>query len=230
MKDINIIFDADDTLWENQLIFNKFTAFFEKILEDNHINKKEALERLLFHDQESYKRNEFGNVYYCQSMKKTLKEFGKADDKILNTVQKKHDELFNRPPEVFSGVKDTLIYLKEKGFNLYLMTKGYYPVQMKKVEESNLEDLFISIIITTRKDKEIYENICRKYKFVKENTYMVGNSPKSDIIPAAETGMNAIYIPSKSLWELEHSEISQDLSNIYTLTDFNKLKEFFDGL
>jgi len=230
MKDINIIFDADDTLWENQQIFNDFTDFFESLLEKHKINRKKAMERLLHHDKESYKRNEFGNVYYCQSMKKTLSELGIRDDHIIESIQKKHDLLFNKPPRVFKGVRDTLEYLKDRGFNLFVMTKGYYPVQLRKVEESKLEDLFISIIITTRKDEEIYENICKKYKLDKSKTYMVGNSPKSDIIPAASIGMKAIYIPSSSLWGLEHSEIDQQLDNIFELERFDELKEFFNGL
>ena len=230
MKDINIIFDADDTLWENQQIFNEFTLFFESILEQNNIDKKKALERLLHHDRQSYARNEFGNIYYCESMKKTLSEFGIKNIEIIESIQKKHDLLFNNPPKVFEGVKDTLKYLKEKGFNLFLMTKGYYPVQMRKVEESKLEDMFLSIIITTRKDEDIYENICKKYNLDKTKTYMIGNSPKSDIIPAANIGMNAIYIPSSSLWELEHSDIDPDLDNIFEIEKFDELKEFFNEI
>ncbi|MCK9224865.1 MAG: HAD family hydrolase [Candidatus Muirbacterium halophilum] len=223
----NIIFDADDTLWENQLFFNEFADYFKKILVENNIDVEQGCKVLLDFDEQSYKRHEFGNFYYIQSMIKTLKHFNIKSDDIFQKIKNKHDELFEHPPVLFDGVEEIINYLHNKNIKLYILTKGYYPVQMKKIEESCIEKFFVSVIISTRKNVQVYKNIISRYNLDEENTWMIGNSPKSDIIPALEAGMKAIYIPSNSLWELEHEELDYNNERLCKIESIKNLKEIF---
>lgn len=223
----NIIFDADDTLWENQRFFNEFTDIFRDMIKENNIDVKNASEILMRFDEESYKRNEFGNVYYRESMIRTLNFFNIDSHENIHRINSEHDRLFEHPPVLFDDVYETVEYLYEKGYSLYILTKGYYPVQMKKVEQSGLEKYMISVIITTRKDNQIYKNIISRYNLDEKKTYMIGNSPKSDITPALNAGMNAIYIPSHSLWELEHEELDNTCERLREIKEFRQLKEIF---
>ncbi len=225
---LTLIIDADDTLWENQLNFNNFTEFFKNLLTEFNIPEYDGLQTLEHFDSISYSNNEFGNVYYKESMKKTLAKFGFDSEEIHNRIDNKHDKIFNHAPLLFDGVKETLEYIKEKNVILYILTKGYYPVQMTKIELSGIDEIFDGFIVTTRKNREVYENLIIKYKLDKQNTYMVGNSPKSDILPALEAGLNAVYIPSKFLWELENCNIPESNSNYFKLDNFSKLKDFVD--
>ncbi|MGM0607332.1 MAG: HAD hydrolase-like protein [Candidatus Muiribacteriota bacterium] len=224
---MNLIIDADDTLWENQLFFNQFTQFFKELINELNLDEKETMKTLLKFDSISFKNNLFGNIYYKESMKKTLHKFNKGCEELYFRIEKKHDELFRHPPVLFDNVEETIRNLHKK-HHLFLLTKGNYSVQMEKVEKSDIEKFFQGIIISTRKNIDVYKNLIYRYKLDKEKTYMIGNSPKSDIIPALEAGLNAVYIPSETLWELEAHPLPDNNNSLFKLKKFADLKGFFN--
>jgi putative hydrolase of the HAD superfamily len=108
--------------------------------------------------------------------------------------------------EIISGVAETLQYLAPK-HHLILMTKGNITEQTGKVERSGLKEYFSAIEIVAEKDVPTYRSVIAKYELPLESSWMVGNSPKSDINPAIGAGLNAVFVPHDNTWILEHEDV-----------------------
>ena len=96
-------------------------------------------------------------------------------------------------------VPETLRYLSER-HRLILMTKGALAEQSGKVERSGLKEYFAAVEIVAEKDPATYSRVVEKYELERDSTWMVGNSPKSDINPALAAGLNAVFVPHGDTW------------------------------
>ena len=155
---------------------------------------------------------------YILSMIETLTRITKNDASLdlVNKVIELGKDLSKKPVELIDGVEEVLKALYNK-YILILATKGDLLDQERKLKKSGLGKYFRHVEIMTEKKKENYENLIKKINCDPKNFLMVGNSPKSDILPVLELGGNAIHIPFKTTWA--HEEIS-DKENV----DFMKLK------
>ena len=119
-------------------------------------------------------------------------------------------------------------YLAER-HHLILMTKGAMAEQSGKVERSGLKDYFAAIEIVGEKDLATYRSITSKYALASDSTWMVGNSPKSDINPALAAGLNAVFVPHGNTWILEHEEIALATppSRLLIVESFAVLRQHF---
>jgi putative hydrolase of the HAD superfamily len=104
-------------------------------------------------------------------------------------------------------VPETLQYLSER-HRLVLVTKGAMVEQSGKIERSRLKEYFAAVEIVAEKDPAAYTRIIEKYKLDRTVTWMVGNSPRSDINPALAVGLNAVFVPHGNTWILEHEELN----------------------
>jgi putative hydrolase of the HAD superfamily len=112
----------------------------------------------------------------------------------------------NMPIEYLPGVEQTLPVLKE-GYRLILFTKGDYREQLDKVERSGVVSYVHHVEITSEKKPGDYHRVVEHYRIDREASWMVGNSPRSDVNPALEAGLGAVYIPHPRTWSLEHEEV-----------------------
>jgi putative hydrolase of the HAD superfamily len=119
--------------------------------------------------------------------------------------------------EVISGVPETLEYLTHRGHHLVVMTKGNITEQSSKVERSGLKHYFTAVEIVAEKTVSAYCGIIDKYSFAPETTWMVGNSPRSDINPALAAGINAVFVPHDNTWILEHESVNPTPAGIKLL-------------
>jgi putative hydrolase of the HAD superfamily len=111
------------------------------------------------------------------------------------------------PVEIIAGVTETLHYLSQR-HHLILMTKGAFAEQNGKVERSGLKDYFGAVEIVSEKDVPTYQAVVSKYSLSPDATWMIGNSPKSDINPALGAGLNAVFVPHGDTWVLEHEKVA----------------------
>jgi len=209
MERFVFIFDADDTLWENQELFEEFEKEWENILLKYDIDLKKASEYLKELDLECFKLGKFGNIYFLESMEKTLKKFLSPDilNKELVKIRMIHDDIFLKPPRVHEGIEKVLSFLKKHNQIMYILTKGHYSTQKRKIEESGLEDYFNGFIVVNNKNIETYKRIENQYGFSPNTTVMIGNSPKSDINPPLKLGWFAIFFERTLLWDFETEEL-----------------------
>ena len=129
--------------------------------------------------------------------------------------------------QLLEGVIETLDYLSPR-YSLVLLTKGDVEEQKLKVERSGIEELFRQVVIVQEKDVATYHRVAKELQVVPKQTWMVGNSPRSDINPALAAGLNAVYIPHPHTWRLEHEEVQNTgEGQLLTLSTFADLRTYF---
>ncbi len=201
-----IAFDADDTLWVNELNFRETEAAFYRLMEE--YGKEEDLWESLF-DSEMKNIPVFGfgakTLVIC--MMETAAKFsgGKTDSVLVDRIIELGRELVSKPMVLFDGTEEVLSELKKR-YNLILATKGDLLEQERKIRKSGLAGYFGHIEIMSDKKKENYARLLDKTDCRPENFLMVGNSVKSDIVPVLEIGGYAIHIPYHIVWEYEKHE------------------------
>ena len=131
--------------------------------------------------------------------------------------------------QVLPRVHETLEYLTSRRHQLILVTKGDLKEQSGKVERSGLKDYFSAVEIVAEKHVPEFRAIRGRYRLAAEHTWMVGNSPKSDINPALGAGINAVFVPHDDTWVLEHEELTsaEPPTRLLVLRVFAELAEHF---
>jgi putative hydrolase of the HAD superfamily len=130
--------------------------------------------------------------------------------------------------ELLPDVPQTLEYLGGR-HRLILMTKGAVAEQTGKIERSGLKEYFAATEIVAEKDLAAYEALIEKHKLARDSTWMIGNSPRSDINPALAAGLHAVFVPHGNTWILEHDEVSSASppQRLLIVGRFAELREHF---
>jgi putative hydrolase of the HAD superfamily len=124
------------------------------------------------------------------------------------------------------GVVDTLTELGTR-HRLLLLTKGATDEQQQKIDASALAPHFEHVHIVAEKHVDTYRDLVRRHDLDPTATWMIGNSPKSDVVPARGAGLRAVFIPNAHTWALEHAELDPDDDGILRLTAVSELLEHF---
>jgi putative hydrolase of the HAD superfamily len=223
-----ILIDADDTLWENTIHFEKTITGFISQLE--HLGYTAEYIRHILNETE--RRNIRQHGYGVRSFRRSLEDTylklagNMARREIVKEIERVAAELEATPPHVLEGVPETLAYLA-KHHRLILLTKGEPAEQAGKVERSGLQSYFDAIEIVLEKDSVTYERMIVQFKIVKSHGWMVGNSPRSDINPALHAGLNAVFIPHSATWETDQAELESGTGRLLILSAFRELREHF---
>jgi putative hydrolase of the HAD superfamily len=223
-----LLIDADDTLWENNIFFEKAIDHFITQLE--HLGyTREYIRHIL---NETEKRNIRQHGYGVRSFKRSLEDTylklagNAARRELIKEIEKIAAELESTPPHILDGVPETLAYLA-KHHRLILLTKGEPAEQAGKVERSGLQTYFDAIEIVMEKAADTYDRMIEQFKIVKSYGWMIGNSPRSDINPAVQSGLNAVFIPHHATWELEKMELESGAGRLLILSTFRDLRTHF---
>jgi putative hydrolase of the HAD superfamily len=223
-----LIVDAEDTLWENNIVFEKAIAHFISQLE--YLGYTPGYVRHILNETE--RRNIRQHGYGVRSFRRSLEDTylklagNMARREIVKGVEQMAAELENTPPRILEGVPETLAYLAKR-HRLILLTKGEAAEQAGKVERSGLQSYFDAIEIVIEKDAKTYERLIRQFKIVKSHGWMVGNSPLTDINPALQAGLNAVLIPYAPAWHAEKGEVESGTGKLLVLSAFRALREHF---
>jgi putative hydrolase of the HAD superfamily len=204
-----LLIDADDTLWENNIYFERAIAEFISFL--NHREYSPELVRLVLNDveRESIVKHGYGLHSFTHSLVDTFEKLSvdPVTPESHERIRSFAHQIADHPIEVLPGVPETLQYLGER-HNLIMMTKGNPAEQSGKVTRSGLSKYFSAVEIVAEKDESTYRSAVAKYALPADATWMVGNSPKSDINPALAAGLHAVFIPHGNTWILEHEELA----------------------
>jgi len=225
-----LLIDADDTLWENNIYFEHAIAKFISFLDHQEHTAEEV--RLVLNDveREDILKHGYGLHSFANSLVGTFERLSvepiTAD--LHQTIRGFANEIAEHPVEIIAGVAETLAYLATK-HHLILMTKGNFTEQSGKIERSGLKQYFSAVEIVAEKNVRAYREIISKYALLAESSWMVGNSPKSDINPALGAGINAVFVPHDNTWILEHEEVTPAAGpgRLLQLERFRDLQEHF---
>jgi putative hydrolase of the HAD superfamily len=226
----NIMIDADDTLWENNIYFEHAIANFISFLEHKKMSSEEVRQVINRVEHENIKAHGYGIASFAKALVRTFEELSvePITPALHETVHGFALAIAERPIEFIEGVEDTLKYLHSR-HRLLLVTKGNHEEQTAKVQRSNLSRYFEAIEVVPEKDAKTYAKLGEKYGLEARNTWMIGNSPKSDINPALEAGFNAIFVPHANTWQLEHCDLARPIPPqvLLTLEGFSALQDHF---
>ena len=207
MEKIQVIgFDADDTLWENEMLFrNTEKAFFE-LLEKYEVQHRLSQE-LYKTEIENLKVYGYGIKGFMLSMIETALHVTnhQIEASHINDIIELGRKMLNAPVHIIKNVPETLNQLQQK-YRLILVTKGDLLEQQRKLRISNLEAYFHHIEIMSEKDSGQYQRLLDHLDISPEAFVMVGNSLKSDVLPPLAIGCKAVHIPFHTTWT--HEEIT----------------------
>lgn len=225
MKGIKVIvFDADDTLWDNQSYFDKAEDVFTEELKE--YGAAEELSEILFKTESANMPVlGYGAKAVCISMMETALAVsgGKVSGDRLARILSAAKSLLSLQATPLPGVEATLKALKDSGlYRLIVLTKGDLLDQENKLRRSGLSEYFDRTIVVSNKGTKEYLDLCQSEGIAPAEMVMVGNSFKSDIQPVIEIGGRGIYIPFHTIWQ---HELTQEFDH----QDIVRL-ESFDGI
>jgi putative hydrolase of the HAD superfamily len=225
-----LLIDADDTLWENNIYFERAIANFISFLNHHEYSAAQVREVLNEVERECIIKHGYGLHSFAHALVDTFERLAvePLTPALHETVRGFAHTIAGHPVEIIAGVPETLEYLSAR-HHLILMTKGAIAEQSGKIERSGLKEYFAAVEIVSEKDASTYRAVVAKYDLPQDITWMVGNSPKSDINPALAAGLNAVFVPHGNTWILEHEEVVQAIppSRLLVVNDFAGLQEHF---
>lgn len=204
-----IAFDADDTLWVNEPLFQRTQEQFKALFHS--LATGDEMENLLYETERNNLRFfGYGIKGFTLSLLETAIQLsgGQVNGQTLQKIIDFGKEMLQHPIEVLEGVEDTLKALSPF-YKLMVITKGDLFDQENKLARSGLADYFSVVEIVSEKNEASYEAVFKRHQLVPEQVLMVGNSLKSDIIPVCKIGAHAIHIPFHTTWVHEQVEKQQ---------------------
>ena len=223
----SLIFDADDTLWENNVLFERVVEAYLDWLAHPTLDRRQIRDILDEVEAANAKNNGYGARAFLRNLGQT---FERLHARPVTTAQQLEIEtlaegLLRHDIELMPGVVDVLDALGTR-HDLYLLTKGDEQEQHRKVAASGLAPHFRAVHVVPEKDVAVYLAVAGEHGLDPAMTWMIGNSPKSDILPARAAGMNAVFIPHRQTWILEQAELPVD-DRVLTVTSFPDLLRHF---
>lgn len=203
-------FDADDTLWQNEQFFRmterQFAGLLADFAEADHLG-----ERLLEAERRNLGHYGFGIKGFTLSMIETAIDVtdGNVPARVIAEILDAGREMLRHPVETLPHAEETLAELAHS-HRLVLITKGDLFDQERKVAASGLGELLDAVEIVSDKNTDTYRTLFARHGDGPERAMMVGNSLKSDVIPAIEAGGWGVHVPHDLTWELEHAEAPRE--------------------
>ncbi len=205
--DWTIAFDADDTLWHNEVIFEKVHDRYRELLAQYHDTA--TVDRTLLETElRNLELYGYGVKGFTLSAIETAIQLtrGKISAEEVSRIVTLGRDMLAHPVELLEGVHATLAALAQRQ-TLLVITKGDLRDQERKLEKSGLAPFFHHVEIVSEKDEAAYLRILRRHAIDPRSFMMVGNSLKSDILPVLALGGAAVYIPYHVTWAAERAEL-----------------------
>ncbi len=224
----HLIFDADDTLWENNIYFEQAFEEFCEYLGHSSLTPDEIRSILDEIEIESNKIHGYGAVNFGRNLSDCYLRLAEraVEEHDLKRVKAFAHRILQQEIELMPGVSETLPFLAEK-HELTLFTKGEPVEQNRKIDLSGLRPLFVHCEVVKEKNRDAYTRLASVRGFDPKRTWMIGNSPRSDINPALAAGLRAAFVPHRRTWTLEREEVRDVDGRLVVLNRFDELLELF---
>jgi putative hydrolase of the HAD superfamily len=225
-----LFIDADDTLWQNNVLFERVFGLFAEWLAHPILTSDQLREVLFAIDAANIARGGgYGAAAFVHCLGECVAKVRDtpASEAELLQIQQLAAPLLRRDTvELLRDVAETLTVLGTRN-DLFLLTKGDPAEQRTNLEASGLAGHFRDVHIVQEKTPDTYRRLLTEGRRSPADTWMIGNSPRSDIIPARKAGMGAVHIPNPNLWAHERATIDPDDTGILRLARFAELTDHF---
>lgn len=222
--------DADDTLWHNETIFRLSQKRFAELLAD-HAEEPVLMDRLAIIERRNLRLYGYGVKGFTLSMIETAMELcdGAAPPHIIREILAAGREMLSHPVEPLPGVEETVARLA-RNYRLILVTKGDLLDQERKLAASGLGEHFSGVEIVSEKDRSTYERVFSRHGTGPSEAVMVGNSMKSDVLPAIEAGAWGVHIPYHITWAHELADAPEGHPRYFSLSSIDELDNLLDHI
>ena len=225
-----LLIDADDTLWENNIYFERAIAAFIGFLDHKEYSSAEVRQTLNVVERDTILTHGYGLTSFTHALVTCFERLSPAPvtEDRRERIRGFARAIAEQEIELLPGVKETLASLASR-HKLILMTKGDHAEQAGKLARSGLSELFSSVEIVAEKDPPTYREVVARLNVTPGSVWMVGNSPKSDINPSLAAGLNAVFLFHKDTWVLEHAALdaAPEGQHLIELDAFTKLRDIF---
>jgi putative hydrolase of the HAD superfamily len=203
-----LLIDADDTLWENNIYFERSFDDFCEFLAHSMLTPFQIREALNEIETVNAQIHGYGSRNFGRNLQQAYERLAEREIRTgdLQHIMSLAERILEQPLELIEGVEETLAALASRN-DLTLFTKGNAEEQRLKVDRSGLGRYFRHTAIVKEKDAAAYLDLVNVRALPSRNTWMIGNSPKSDINPALEAGIGAVLVPHPHTWVLERQDL-----------------------
>lgn len=224
IKNIKIVgFDADDTLWINEPLYQETEKHFCRIIKP-YFAEEETTKELFKTEMQNLELYGYGAKGFMLSMIETALRV--SENKIsvpeINLIIELGKKLLNEPIVLLENVEIVLKKLQPK-YKLILATKGDLLDQERKLRKSGLTDYFHHIEIMSDKHENNYKKLIERLDILPEDFVMIGNSVKSDILPVINVGAKAIHVPFEVTWQHEKHHEDTDKDKFITVNNLSEV-------
>jgi putative hydrolase of the HAD superfamily len=219
---------ADDTLWENNVLFERVIDAYLDWLAHPTLDRAATRRVLNEVERANVVVHGYGSASFLRSLGDAFERLNErpATPAEAHRIAELAAALVNHEVELVPGVAETLAELGTR-HDLLLLTKGDLAEQQRKIDASNLAHHFRSVHIVAEKRVTTYRELVTEQGLATSSTWMIGNSPQSDILPARAAGLGAVFIPNQHTWALEQDELDPDDDGVLHLRRFPELVEHF---
>lgn len=223
-------FDADDTLWQNETFFRLTQERFLQVLQD-HADPHQLRERLEAAERRNLDYYGFGVKGFTLSMIETAVEVteGRIPASVIGDLVAMGRQLLEHPMELLPHARTTVTVLAQD-YRLVLITKGDLLHQERKLAQSGLGDLFDGVEIVSDKTEATYRAAFARHGTGADQAMMVGNSLKSDVIPALTAGAWGVHVPHEHEWAYEAARAPTDHRRFHVIADLGDLPALVERL
>lgn len=223
-----LLCDADDTLWENNIYFEEAIREFIELVDHPVLSPAEvrrSLDRVELHN---IKLRGYGTANFGLNLAECFEGLrGRPADAVeRRRLQGMADQVLHAPVTPIPGVPETLAEL-DRRYRLGLVTKGDKTEQRSKLGRSGLASAFEYVATVPEKDTECYQTVVMELGADPDRTWMIGNSPKSDINPALEAGLGAVLVRNDNTWRLEMQALPVGHERYRAVRRFSDLTSIF---
>jgi putative hydrolase of the HAD superfamily len=216
-------FDADDTLWQNETFFRLTEQRFTDLLSEHGAHEVISA-KLLEAERRNLRFYGYGVKGFTLSMIETAVEVtkGEVPASVIAEILSFGRQMLQNPVETLPHARETLDALAGR-YRILLITKGDLFDQERKLAQSGLGDYFSAVEIVSDKTPSVYERIFTRHGDGPGRAVMVGNSLKSDVVPAIRAGSWGVYVPHDLTWVLEHEEAPEADPRFRRIADLGQL-------
>jgi len=223
-------FDADDTLWQNESFFRLTQDRLTELLAD-YVDADHLQIQLLTAERRNLGHYGFGVKGFTLSMIETAIEVteGRVPSLVIAEIMAAGREMLEHPIELLPHARAAVKTLATS-HRVVLITKGDLLDQERKLAQSGLGDLFHGVEIVSDKTARSYSTIFARHGTGADQAMMVGNSLKSDVLPALAAGAYGVHVPHGLTWALEHADAPQDQARFFSLSSLADLPDLVANL
>ena len=225
-----LLIDADDTLWENNVYFERAIAAFISYLNHHEYSAAEVRQALNAQERETILAHGYGLTSFTRSLVAVFERLSvePVTEHNIKRVRSFARSIAEQEIELLPDVAMTLADLAKR-HRLILMTKGDQAEQADKLARSGVAQHFSAVEIVAEKDPATYKQVITRHELTPHSSWMIGNSIKSDINPALAAGLHAVFLFHKDTWVLEHAALDAAPTGqtLLKLDSFAKLSSIF---